>query len=324
MKLNKQTPRENVRTRETLRSGFRKFAPLVAGLAFSALTLLPSVSSAQTHTCSAKRVNSPMETFSAHKMNRGKVTGLTMFVPAGKGKRIEITLPDGYVNHLASQAKAAPEKSRSTMVRSALKTTLEGALAALGTKASATFECGKAPSVPVAARSPAKSESPSAKAGPSTPAKTAGPTIRDPIPPRKKSGSGSKTDPYVIEIPVPRGTKKGTKIATSSMHVNSIRGGKTTAKVYFKLTFVTQPHSDKNYRSDPAKLSIKVATLMASTATAHIRKRDKSAEPVSAGGLNGNCLREIRGVANTKSDTVGSYLGISSEPAKRRRTLGGI
>ena len=316
MKLNKTTPRENDRPRETRRTGFRKIAPLVAGLAFSALTLLPSMASAQqSFTCSAKRVDRPMEAFQTHKVNRGKVTGLTMYVPAGKGKRLEIVIPDGLVNELASRARSSPEKQRATMLRESLKTALADGIAALGTKRSTSFACAPGSAkTPPAAATPAKS----------SPAKTAGPTISDPIPPRRKGGSGSQTDPYLIEIPIPRGTKKGTKIADIAMHVNPLREGKTVARVYFKLRFITEPRSDKAYRSDPSKLSMKVATLMASTATAHIRKRDKNAEAVSAAGLNGNCLREIRGIANTKSDTVGSYLGISAQPAKRRRTLGGI
>lgn len=316
MKLNKSTPRESVRPRDTQKSGFTKFAPLLASLAFTAITLLPSMASAQQEfNCSAKRVERPMEAFQTHKVNRGKVTGLTMYVPAGKGKRLEIGIPDGLVNELASRARSAPESERTSMLRESLKTALADGIAALGTKSSASFKCR--PVSAKAAPAPATTSK-------SEPAKAAGPTISDPLPPRKKSGSGSNADPYVIEIPVPRGTKKGTKIAESTLHVRPIREGKAAERIYFKLSFVAEPNSDKNYRSDAQKLATKVAEVMGSTATTHVRRRDKGAEPISSGGLIGNCLREIRGVANTKSDTVGDYLGISPEPQKRRRTLGGI
>ncbi len=321
MKLNKRTPRETTRTNETQRTGFRRFAPFVAGLAFTALSLLPICAAAQTHTCSVKRVNRPMESFQTHKMNRGKVTGLKMFIPGGKGKRIEILVPDTYVNHLASTAKAAPEKTRSTMIRSALKTTIEGGVAALGTKKTATFPCGQAPTAP-AKTEPASTAK--ATPGKTVPAKKAAPALREPLAPSKKGGNGSQSTPYVIEIPVPRGTKKGTKLATSSLHVRPMRDGKAGDRIYFRLKFVTDPQSDKAYRSDATKLAAKVASVMAVTATSHLRARDKTAEPVSSGGLTGDALREIKGVAQRKTDTVGSYLGISKTPTKRRRTLGGI
>jgi hypothetical protein len=330
MKLTKGTPRERSRSGEP-EQRFRKLAPLVAGLAFSALTLLPMSASAQTYTCSAKRVDRPMEAFEAHKINRGKVTGLTMFVPAGKGKRIEVGVSDSYVNHLADRAKAAPEAERSSMLRAELRRTLEGGIAALGSKATATFNCEAAPAVPSAAppaktepvKAPAPSAAPAAKA---EPAKTAGPTISEPLPPRSKGGNGSDSTPYVIEIPVPRGTTKGQKIAETKLHVMSIgqEESSPSEKIYFSLKFVTEPNSDKAYRADVAKLSQSVSSLMASTATRHLRAKSRSAQAVSSSALNGNTLSTIRGMAQSHEETIGSYLGISSAPQQRRRTLGGI
>jgi hypothetical protein len=328
MKLTKGTPRENNRSGEPEpKAGFRRLAPLVAGLAFSALSLLPMGASAQqTYTCSAKRVERPMEAFQTHKMNRGKVTGLTMYVPAGKGKRIEILVPDNFVNHLAERAKTAPETERSGMLRSELRKTLEGGIAALGSKATATFSCGQSPAVPAAKSEPAKAPSPSAAPAKAEPAKTAGPAIRDPIPPRAKGGDGSEGSPYVIEVPIPRGTTKGTKIAETKLHVMPLSKDKSvpSEKIYFSLRFVAEPNSDKAYRADVAKLSLSVSSLMASTATRHVRAKSRTAQAISSSGLNGNTLSTLRGVAQSHEETVGSYLGISAAPQQRRRTLGGI
>lgn len=311
MKLKNRTRNHDERGR----SGFRAYAPLLSGIALSAaLALLPFNALAQTYTCSAKLVNRPMTTFQEHKMNRGKVTGLKLFVPGGKGKRIEIAVPDNYVNHLAVRAKKVPEKQREGLIRGELQKSIEGGIAALRSKTSATFTCGQAPAPPVA---PAKSTA--------APAAKSSPSLRDPLPPIRKGGSGSESSPYVVQIPIPYGQKKGIEITSSSLDVRPFAEGKSSApRIHFKLTFVTDPQTDKSYRSDPGKLSQSVASLMASTATTHIRKSDRTAQPVSSSSLNGDVLRTIRGIAQSKTESVGRYLGFSGEPQKRRRTLGGI
>jgi hypothetical protein len=313
MRLNNRVQREEKRES----SAFRRAIPLVAGLALSAVLLFPTISQAQAHTCSAKVVNRTITAFQTHKVNKGKVTGLTLYVPAGKGKRIELQLPDSYVNDLVARSKKLPKEQRNPMVRAELSKTVEGAVATVNSN-KRTFTCGSSAPRIKAAPAPAAAPATPKAASPAPKEETAS-GLREPLPPRKKGGKGTESSPYVIEIPVPAGTKKGVNITSKELSLNAVSqtSGKSV-RIYFKLNFVTEPQSDKDYRSDPKKLTSKVASVMTSIATAHVRKQDPNAATVNA--RHTTVQREITSSARQKEGTIGKYLGIEAS-SQRRRTL---
>lgn len=322
MKSLNRISREERSGRET-RSRVVKFlrkAPIVAGLILASFAV-PTVSQAQEtkHQCTAKSVTGPMKQFQTHTVKRRKITGLKLFVPTfDRQKHLQISVPDPYINDLVRAASKLKQAERDSLITSSLQRTIESGITAIGRNRSANFTCGSfAPSapLPVALVPPAKT-APTASIRPAP----AVDTSKAPLSIKLKGGNGSKSTPFIIEVPVPHKTA-GKRITESTFYSTAVgSGGQGTFKSYFKLQYVTAT-AEANYRTSVEKLANRIAYVASKKATEHVHSHHgQPTIDVSSTSLRGPIKSILKGLAaNPQFPAIGEYL--KSSTTSRRRVM---
>ncbi|MCI0504289.1 hypothetical protein L0Y65_06300 [Candidatus Micrarchaeota archaeon] len=239
-----------------------RMVPVIAGAAVLALALgAPAKSDAEVprQVCSAtvERGRMPSHTSTSR---AGRLMRSPLLEP---NRYLQVAMPTAYMGQVGQAASARPEPERPAFIANVMQQNVSAAIAALGSKQRATFDCAPpssapAPAAPAVSAPPARIQddgaapeqpaprrrviqpgapAPSGKAQPAPKQNESTVTVAAPIPPVRKGGKGTEAEPYVIEVPVPSKRAAGSELYREKFSY-TYTGESVSEKIYLSLRFV--------------------------------------------------------------------------------------
>lgn len=249
-----------------------------------------------------------------------------------KNRYLKLTLPAPHVEEIRRAAQARGESERAPFISGIVQSDAALGLKALGNGKRATFTCAPVPAQPAAAPAPSPGKAPSKGPAPAAvPAGKAAPAAVPPartqsaprrtvdlsspepaaqkaeavIPPAKRGGKGTESEPYVIEVPVPSKRDAGTQLAREGFSYSSASSdGGPSVKVHLALRFVA---SGKAGSATKTALANAITPLVSGIMRDELRAKGRSSD-VSTGSIGGS-VRSVIERAGKANPEVAAYAG---------------
>jgi hypothetical protein len=295
MKLTRSRPEVSRKTE--VKTGFARYSPLVA---VPLILCIPLAAEAQDYRCTAKVKRGKMGAITSAKARRGKISRLKVNMLADKGY-VEVSFPDSYTRALMKAAATLDKSQRGYFIANRILTSLETARSALGSKRRARLRCAP----------------PDVSAVP-----------LDALPVRLK-GTGTKADPFMVEVPVPI---EGRRLVDQELYSN--KGNPSYLKVqgvesYFAVRFVGTKSTPRI--TTLKSLTLSVARLINGRVEPKLRKagirnftpfqslRSASSGLITSAAANHKAIRDY--IPELRAAAPASAAPEDKQPTKRRRVI---